>query len=141
MALYEYRCKCGYEFEELIFDRNKDSSKMKCRICGSLAEKKMSSFSPVVTGGSAVETIDMSIGREANNRWQSYTDRQSKRRKGAELKTFDLPKTNEGKYMPVMALGDSGEKSKRKEYVGALQEHRKERAKRGLGQFDGPGSF
>ena len=43
--------------------------------------------------------------------------------------------------MPVMALGDSGEKSKRKEYVGALQKHRKERAKRGQGQFDGPGSF
>jgi putative FmdB family regulatory protein len=141
MALYEYRCKCGYEFEELIFDKNIDSSKVQCKSCGSLADRIMSSFSPVVTGGSSVEPVDMSIGREADKLWQSYTDRQSKRRNGAELKILDLPKTKEGKYMPVMALGDSGEKSKRKEYVGALQEHRKERSKRGLGQFDGPGSF
>jgi putative FmdB family regulatory protein len=140
MPLYEYECKCGYEFEELVFSKSIDASKMECKKCGSLADRKISSFSAVVEGGSPVEPVDMTIGREADKRWQSYHDRQSKRHEG-KLESFELPKTKDGKFMPVMALGDQNEKGKRNEYVGALQGHRAERNKRGQGQFDGPGPF
>jgi hypothetical protein len=43
--------------------------------------------------------------------------------------------------MPVMALGDKSQKEKRKEYVGSLQEHRKERIKKGQPQFTEAGAF
>jgi len=101
----------------------------------------MSSFAPVVAGGTTVEPVDMTIGREANNRWQKYHDQQSKRRSGKELKTFDLPKSKDGKFMPVMGLGDKETVKGRKEYVSALQQHRKDRAAKGIGQFSGAGAF
>jgi hypothetical protein len=101
----------------------------------------MSNFAAVVAGGSPVETADMTIGREANKRWQHYHDRQSKRRGDKELKNFDLPKTRDGKYMPVMALGEKKTVEGRKEYVDALQAHRKDRAKKGIPQFNSVGAF
>lgn len=139
MPLYEYRClKCGYTFEELA---GKDDPAVDCKSCGSKTEKLMSSFSAVMSGGSTNESVDMSIGREADKRWQSHYDRQSKRRGDKELQNVPIPQTKDGKFMPVMALGDSNEKQKRSEYVDALQEHRKKRGEKGIPQFSGPGAF
>jgi putative FmdB family regulatory protein len=127
MPLYEFNCeKCGFKFEELKSLKEK-SETAPCRQCGAEADKVMSSFASVVAGGTSVEPVDMTIGREANKRWQSYHDRQAKRHSGKELKTFDLPKSKDGKFMPVMALGDKKTVDNRKEYVGALQQHVKER--------------
>jgi putative FmdB family regulatory protein len=141
MPLYEYLCgTCGLKFEELKSSKE-EASTTPCRKCSGMASRQMSSFAAVVAGGSPVETADMTVGREANKRWQQYHDRQSKRRGDKELKSFELPKAKDGKYMPVMALGEKKTVDGRKEYVSALQEHRKDRAKRGIAQFSGAGSF
>ena len=141
MALYEYICeKCGLEFEELKSLKEK-SDVTPCPSCKGVSNRQMSSFAPVVAGGTTVEPVDMTIGREANKRWQSYHDRQSKRHAGQELKSFDLPKAKDGKFMPVMAMGDKGTVKGRKDYVGALQSHRAKRIRKGQPQFSGAGSF
>ena len=139
MPLYEFRCKaCGHEFEELV--NSSDVGVLSCKQCGSEALRKMSSFSSSVAGGNPNESIDMSIGREADKRWQAYGDRQGKRRGDKPLQEVSLPKTQDGKYMPVMGLGSKNEREKRTEYSTALQEHRQERIKRGQPQFVGPGA-
>lgn len=141
MPLHEYKCtQCGYRFEELLkADQSFDT--LSCKKCGFPADKQVSRFASVIAGGSPVEPVDMSIGREAEKRWQSYHDRQSKRRGDLELQDVQLPKSQDGKYMPVMGLGDQSERQQRQNYVGALQEHRKERVEKNQGQFDGPGEI
>ena len=135
MPIYEFRCEsCGYEFEELRTNKETDES-APCKKCGKQAEKKLSRFSSVIAGGTSTEPIDMTIGREANQRWQQYHDRQSQRRGDKNLENFDLPKSKDGKFMPVMALGGNAEKEKRNEFSTALQEHREERKKKGIPQF------
>lgn len=141
MALYEYVCeKCGFKFEELKSSKEA-SETTPCHMCAGESLRQMSTFAPVVAGGTSVEPIDMTVGREANKRWQNYHDQQSKRHEGKELKTFDLPKAKDGRFMPVMGLGDKDTVKGRKDYVGALQGHRKERTKKGLSQFSEAGSF
>jgi putative FmdB family regulatory protein len=141
MPLYEYSCgKCGLEFEELKSSRDQ-SDTTPCPNCKEASKRQMSSFAPVVAGGTVVEPVDMTIGREADKRWQNYHDRQSKRHNNQELKVFDLPKAKDGKYMPVMALGDKDTVRGRKNYVGALQSHRQERIRKGIQQFSGSGAF
>lgn len=135
MPLFEYICEnCGYEFEELIVDSD---SEIKCRKCDSLAKRKISSFSSVVVGN---ESLDVRIGKEAEKRWEMYHERQEARRQGKTLEDYKLSQTK-GVYAPVMELGDKDEKSKRVEYSSALQEHRKERKKRGQAQFTEAGPF
>jgi putative FmdB family regulatory protein len=139
--IYEYQCEaCGLKFEELV-NIKEGSEVIPCRSCGSNASRIFSSFSSTIVGGSVNETVDMQIGREANKRWQDYHDRQSKRRGNHEIKNFDLPKTKDGKFMPVMGLGNKKEVADRHDYVDALQEHRKERAAKGLSQFADKGAF
>jgi len=141
MALYEYVCKsCGYQFEELKTQKEVDSLVL-CKLCGAPADKKMSSFAAVVAGGTSNEPVDMSIGREANKRWQQYHDRQVHRRKGRTLAPITVPKDKNGKFMPVMALGGNDDRVHRKEYSEALQGHREERMKKGRPQFSEPGPF
>lgn len=141
MALYEFECKrCNYEFEELI--NGKAEVEVKCKLCGGEVVKKMSSFAPVIEGGGSAESVDMMVGREADKRWQMHQETQEKRRADQKLKQFnDLPKAVDGKFMPVMALGDKKEKETRKEFSNSLQEHRQERLKRGQQQFEDSGSF
>jgi putative FmdB family regulatory protein len=141
MPIYEYQCKsCGLKFEELK-SAKEESTIIPCRSCGSPSERAFSVFASSITGGSLNESVDMKIGREANRRWQGYHDRQLKRRGNNELKNFELPKTGDGKYMPIMGLGNKKEVADRHEYVGALQEHRKERVAKGLSQFAEKGAF
>jgi putative FmdB family regulatory protein len=140
MPLFEYRCeKCGLKFEELIA-QNKEALIVPCRVCGGDSMKQLSAFSPVVNG-SLNESTDITIGREASRRWQKYYDDQSKRHEGKEIKKLDLPKDKDGKYMPVMGLGPKKEVEQRKEYVSALQEHRKDRQEKGIPQFNAAGAF
>jgi putative FmdB family regulatory protein len=137
MPLYEYVCKvCGCEFEELV-SAKEESTTRPCKNCDNGAERKMSRFASVMAGGSSTEPVDMTIGREADKRWQMHYEKQSQRRGAEQLKTFELPKTEDGKFMPVMGLGDKVQKEKRQEYTTALQEHRQERVKKGQDQFSG----
>lgn len=139
MPLYEYICeKCHFEFEELVF--NKEGSLLiKCRRCGAVAERKMSSFSSVVQG-SPNESVDVKIGRDANDRWQLYRDRQKRRHLDKKLETVELPKVD-GKYRPVMSLGSQNTIKNRNEYSETLRKHKQDREKRGQSQFSETGSF
>jgi putative FmdB family regulatory protein len=140
MPLYEYKCgTCGFEFEELV--KSSDADKTTCKKCGTLAEKKISRCAAVIAGGTSVETVDMTIGRAAEKQWQMRSDIQSKRRGGKPLQDVSLPKDANGKYMPVMGLGDKTQRENRKEYSSALQEHVKDRVKKGKPQFEGAGAF
>lgn len=137
MPLYEYGCKsCGYEFEELKNDRD-DNQFTKCKKCKGNAERKMSTFATVVEGSSN-ESIDIKIGREAEKRWEMHHKRQDKRRKfQSNQKLRNVNVSN----MPVMTLGNKGEKEKRNEFSTALQDHRQDRKKRGQKQFTETGPF
>jgi hypothetical protein len=53
----------------------------------------------------------------------------------------NIPKDPDGKYTPIMHLGNSKDRELRREYSTALQEHRAERKKRGEDQFDAPGAI
>jgi putative FmdB family regulatory protein len=140
MPLYEFFCRdCNLKFEELV--NQTDISQSPCIKCGKPANKQVSSFAPVISGGSPNETIDMAVGREADKRWKNYDERQSRRRGKQKMQTFSLPKTDDGKYMPVMALGQKKDKDLRKDYVDALQAHRKERTEKGIPQFTEMGAF
>ena len=139
MPLYEYKCeKCNFEFEELVFNEE-GSLFIKCKKCGAKAEKKMSPFSSVVQG-STNESVDVKIGRDANDRWQLYHDRQNKRRSDKKLENIELPKVN-GHYKPVMSLGDDKAIKNRNEYSETLRKHKQDRVKRGQSQFSETGSF
>lgn len=139
MPLYEFECQdCGFEFEELSNKNMADT--LKCKRCGGDTKRKMSSFSSVITGGSPNESADMAIGRAANKRWEMHHERQNKRRKGQVFENVEVPKIG-NKYAPAMALGSKEERTKRKEYSVALQEHRRKREKRGQKQFSESGSF
>jgi len=137
MPLYEYECEsCGFEFEELS---KKDSNSIECKKCGKTAKRKMSRFSSVVVGSSN-ESVDVKIGRAANKRWEMHHERQGERRKGKELKSLEVPKVGK-EYAPVLGLGTKEQRTQRKEYSAALQEHRKKREKRGQKQFSETGSW
>ena len=141
MPLFEYKCEgCGLRFEELV-NRKDSKDSIECKKCGAEAKKVISRFSSVIPGGSSTEPVDMTIGREANKRWQSYHDRQSKRREPFKMQTFDLPRGKDGKSQPIMKMGDAGHVKQRTEFVGALQEHRQKRKEKGIPQFSGPGEF
>jgi hypothetical protein len=101
----------------------------------------MSSFASVIAGGSPTEPTDMTIGREADKRWQMHFDKQTQRRGDKPLSGVKLPKAQDGKFMPVMGLGDKGQKEKRQEYTKELQRHRQERMKKGQPQFSESGPF
>lgn len=137
MPLYEFEClSCGFEFEELA---NKKDMTAQCRKCGQDTKKKMSSFSSVVPGSSN-ELIDVKVGRAAEKRWEMHHDRQDKRRKGKKLQELKVPKIG-NKFVPALALGSKEERTQRKDYSVALQEHRRNRKKRGQKQFSDAGSF
>lgn len=141
MPLFEFECEsCGFRFEELV-SRKDENVEVACTKCGKTAKRRVSRFASVVSGGSPTESVDMTIGREADRRWQMHNDRQSQRRKDRSLQDVAQPRAGDGKYMPVMALGKKEEKAKRTEYVGALQEHRRKRKAKGIPQFSGPGEF
>ena len=138
MPLYEYKCEsCSFEFEELA---NKNSVDLvKCKKCGKDTKKVMSSFSSVVVGSSK-ESVDVVIGTAANKRWEMHHERQNARRSGKKMQEFKVPKIGK-EYAPAMALGSKEQRTQRKDYSVALQEHRKQREKRGQKQFSETGSF
>jgi len=141
MPIFEYRCSsCNLLFDVLV-KQNENAETKPCPTCKKDSPKQMSAFAPVIAGGSSNETPDLTIGRAANSRWQAHHDKQSKRRGDKPLQQVSLPQAKDGKFMPVMALGGTEERTKRTEYVDALQEHRKKRIEKGLSQFSGPGEF
>ena len=156
MPLYEFKCKdCGHEFEEILLYKDRDGD-VECKLCGNGSERKLaSSFGIHSTLDPKKDTIvtnkeiDKVVGEASekkgegyDERWRSrYEQRQQKRRKGKKPTSIDIPKDSDGKYSPVMHLGNKKQRELRKEYSEALQEHRAERKKKGLEQFDSKGAI
>lgn len=156
MPLYEFKCKsCGHEFEEILSYSDRDSD-VECKLCGSESERKPASsfgihntLDPKKDTISSNKEIDKVIGAAAERKWEGYDERwrnryeqrQQKRWNGKKPKQVDIPKDSDGKYSPVMHLGNKKQKALRKEYSEALQEHRVERKKKGLEQFDSKGAI
>ena len=156
MPLYEFKCtECGHEFEELTTYEQRDVIRS-CKVCGRDSQRKAASLfgvhSDLNPRSDTIVTnkeIDKVVGKESERRWESYDDkwksryeaRQQKRRKGKTPEVLNIPKDSDGKYSPIMHLGDNKERSLRKEYSEALQEHRADRIKKGIPQFDTSGSI
>lgn len=153
MAIYTFKCtSCGLEFEDFSKISDRLNSKP-CKVCGAESARTMSNSFGVLTSESSGSTlyspneIDRSMGKKAEQKWEGYNESwkarynkaQADRREGKELKEIPMQKESDGKYSPLLNLGDKKEQQKRREYSEILQQHRSERKKKGLGQFDGPG--
>lgn len=151
MPLYTYKCKsCGHEFDEIIKYEKRDDP-VPCKMCEKDSERMVavpfgikSEIDPKKDTVYTNKEIDKVVGKKSEEKWQGYDERWKKRyeerrkRRWGDRTPQDLniPKEN-----PVMHLGDNKEKTVRKEFVDALQEHRKNREAKGIKQFDGPGSI
>jgi putative FmdB family regulatory protein len=156
MPLYTYKClSCGHEFDDLMKYDNRDNP-TSCKVCEGKSERVAATrFGIATTLNPRTDTIytpkeiDKVVGKAAEEKWSGYDERWRKRYTARQKERWgdktpgevSIPKDADGKYSPIMHLGNAEERSIRKEASEALQEHRKERVKKGIGQFDGPGSF
>jgi len=156
MPIYTYRCEqCGYIFEELTAYDGRDTDKS-CGLCkGKAIRAAAETFGINTTLDARTDTIyspkeiDKVVGVESEKKWtgyderwkKRYSERQKKRWGGAEPAPVNIPKDADGKYTPLMHLGDSKDRGLRKKYSTALQEHRAEREKKGEAQCDAPGAI
>jgi len=155
MPLYRYFCNdCNLQFEEIRKYEERDDE-VACSDCKSvntdrvvavpfgigtkLDPKKDTIYSP--------KEIDKVVGAESEKKWEGYDQRWKKRyeekrkrrwsKMGVEPSEINMPKDIDGRYSPVMHLGGKKEREFRKDYSEALQEHRAERERKGLKQFEG----
>ena len=156
MPLYTYRCQnCNLEYDELVKMDERDG-KRSCKRCGGPAARKVgvrfgvhSALNPKKDTISTPSEIDRVVGAASEKKWAGYNEkwrkryeeRQAKRWAGRTPEVISLPKDPDGKYTPVAHLGDAKERATRQEFSTALKEHRAEREKKGLGQFDRPGAI
>lgn len=155
MPLYRYICNsCDLEFEEIRKYEQRDDAQ-ECPDCKSkessrvlavpfgigtkLDPKKDTIYSP--------KEIDKVVGAESEKKWEGYDKRWKKRyeerqkkrweRMGVQPGEVNIPKDKDGKYSPIMHLGGKKEREFKRDYSEALKEHRDERKKKGISQFDG----
>jgi putative FmdB family regulatory protein len=156
MPLYEFKCVgCGHEFEELVPYKDRDAEQS-CKRCGTVSERKVASLfgvhsdlNPKTDTIVTRKEIDKVVGKVSEKRWEGYDERwksryearQQKRWKGKTPEQVNIPKDQDGKYSPIMHLGDNKERTLRKEYSEALQEHRSDRVKKGIPQFESSGAI
>jgi putative FmdB family regulatory protein len=157
MPLYRYLCNdCKLEFEEIKKYEDRDT-KLECPgcTCSDTSRVLAVSFGIGTTLDPKRDTIyspkeiDKVVGTESDKKWEGYDQRWKKRyeetrkkrweKSGATPVDLNIPKDKDGKYSPIMHLGDKNEREFRKDYSDSLKEHRVEREKKGLGQFDGMG--
>ena len=156
MPLYEFNCtECGHAFEELIPYDDRDKEVL-CKLCGKVSKRNHASTFGISTKLDprkdtivSPKEIDKVVGADAESKYAGYNERWQKRYKARQEKRWgdkkpevlSIPKDTDGKYSPVMHLGDKKTRAVRKEFSEALKEHRAERESKGLKQFDGPGSI
>lgn len=149
MPLYVYKCgACGFEFEQIVpLDKRDDDRN--CPECESIdVTRKIANLFGFTVGldpkKDTIHTnkeIDKVVGEAANKRWERIEKGREARWQGKESTIVQVPKDKNGVYKPMQVVGDSKEQGLRKEFSDALKEHRDERKKKGLKQFDGPGSI
>jgi len=156
MPLYTYVCgDCNHEFDEIVALDKRDEKKP-CKLCQGESERKVavrfgfkSAIDPRTDTVYTPKEIDRVVGEKAEKKWEGYDKRwekrykflQDRRRGGRKAEVLDIPRESDGTYRPVKYLGNEKQKALREEYSTALKEHREERKKKGLSQFDGPGSI
>ncbi len=153
MPIYEYTCpSCKLQFEELLKLSERGKS-IPCKSCGSVAEPSVISTFGVISKASngsiaySNNEIDRVVGQKSEDKWNGYNDKwkdryskkQTERRDGKEITEVTMERESDGKFAPLLNLGNKAEKSKRRDYSQALQKHREIRKSKGLGQFDGSG--
>lgn len=148
MPIYTYKCTaCGHEFDEIVKYDDRDVE-YPCKLCKKVSKRKVA-----VRFGLAVELnpqkdtvyspqeIDRVVGKDAEVRWQNLEERRKQRWKDAQDKKLIAERAKDGTVRPVEVLGSPNDQKFRKEYSEALKVHREEREKKGLGQFEGPGTI
>lgn len=156
MPLYTYKCTiCGHEFDEIIKYEKRDEFQP-CKLCGEKSERKVATpfgistkLDPKKDTIYSRKEIDKVVGSDSDRKWQGYDerwrkryqDRQKSRWGDKDPQKIEIPKDSDGKYSPIMHLGDKKARTLRKDFSEALKEHRAERKRKGLGQFDGPGAI
>lgn len=137
MPIYEYFCeKCALKFE-ISKPIAKYDSDENCKICGKRSKKMISEINVVVKGDSHHKTADQVIGEDANKRWQNYYDKKSQKDKiRAETGTGALVKLPDGSYKAASKAVIEHRNKVGKEFSTALQDHRKERQKKGIPASD-----
>jgi putative FmdB family regulatory protein len=156
MPLYTYKCDvCGHEFDEIMKMDDRDVAPP-CKLCKKESHRKIavpfSHTTKVMAGKDTIHTpkeIDQVVGRDAEKKWTAYDERwrgkyearQKKRWGGQEPQAVNIPKNPDGTYTPVAHLGDKKQRGLRGEFSTALKEHRAEREKKGIPQFDAPGAI
>jgi len=156
MPMYTYQCdQCGFVFEDLVSFDEKDTD-ITCSLCaGKAVRNAVETFGIHTTLNSRTDTIyspkeiDKVVGAESERKWAGYDERwrkkyeaqQQARWKGKQPTPVNIPKDADGKYSPLMHLGDPKERDVRKGFSKVLQEHRADRKSKGLDQFDGPGAI
>ena len=155
MPLYRYICNdCNLEFEEIKKYEDRDKELL-CPECKSVSTSRViavtfgigTKLDPKRDTIFTPKEIDKVVGAESEKKWEGYDKRWKKRyeerqkkrweKMGAQPGEIDIPKDKDGKYSPVMHLGDNSDRELRKDYSEALKEHRVEREKKGIGQFEG----
>lgn len=151
MPLYVFKCdECTLEFEQLLPYDDRDEPQV-CPNCNSEAPRKQvtsfgisSKLDPKKDTIHTPKEIDKVVGAAAEKSWEGYNEKwkgKYEERRAARWKGKKTKEVMVDSPSPVMELGSKKEKDIRKEATEALQEHRAERVKKGIPQFDGPGSI
>jgi putative FmdB family regulatory protein len=139
MPLYEYKCTvCEHEFEDIVSYRDRDEGHI-CTLCGSKSIRKKvflfgihTRLDPKKDTIYSGKEIDKVVGEATEEKWKGYDKRwqerykkrQEKRWNGKKPEAVNIPKDNDGKYSPIMHLGNKKERTIRKRYTEAIQEHK-----------------
>lgn len=148
MAVFDYSCGCGAEFEK--FHRNDPPEKVKCPSCGSEAKRLFSEFGfsfgdGKIPGNSGVDYLDSEIdhlvGRDAERRWESVKDRASyKRRVRRESGKGDKAPLRldpgSGEYKPLSDDAVRKTDALYSKYNTMLETHRSKRRAKGIPQVE-----
>ena len=129
MPLYEFKCvECGHEFEDLTKYEDRDNDRV-CKLCGASSLRKAASvfgvhsdLNPKRDTIVSPKEIDKVVGKLASEKWEGYDKRwsdrykarQEKRWKGKTPEPINIPKEADGKYSPLLHLGDKKRKKFKK---------------------------
>jgi len=147
MPLYVFKCgSCGHEFEDLVAREKADDAKA-CPKCGKGSKRNEVTPFGISTKSDPGETlfspkeIDKAVGADAEKRWGRVETDRKKRWAIKSPQPIEVPVEKDGTRRPMEVIGNKHSRKFRKEYTEALTVHRAEREKKGLGQFDGPGTI
>lgn len=149
MPRYDFKCaECGLIFDKFVRDREIRS--YECLDCGSDADR--SSIAAVgfvfgngkTTGNTGVDSldssIDKSVGRDSERRWEAIKDRQTTKRRvqrdhGGEGKVPLRRNPTTGEYEAMKGSEVSRFQNLHSEYSDMYEEHKKKRAEAGISKF------